>query len=73
MEKGESKLEPIAEELKLPYKTIEWNLKVLEKAGLVSRRVWGGIANFSLAETPDLRYNSAIFEMIKRHLRSKKR
>ena len=73
IEKGESKLEPIAEELNLPYKTIEWNLKVLEKSGLVARRTWGGAAYFSILDSTRFKYNHAIFEMIKMHIRSKKR
>jgi len=73
MERGEAPLEPIADELILPYKTVEWNLKVLEKAGLVKRRIWGGIAHFSLSDSPDLKYNQAIYNIIKMQLQAKKK
>lgn len=70
--KGEGSVESIAKELKLPYKTIEWNLKVLEKSGLVSRRTWGGIAYFSVVDSTSLKYNHSIYNMIKMRMQSKK-
>jgi DNA-binding transcriptional ArsR family regulator len=71
LKEGEGSIESIAREIKLPYKTIEWNIKVLEKAGLVGRRTWGGVAYFSILDSTELKYNHAIFDMIRMNMKSK--
>ncbi len=70
IQKGEVSLVPLANELKLPYKTVDRNTKILERTGLVTHRTWSGIVYYSLADSPSLKYNHAIFDLIKMRLKA---
>jgi DNA-binding transcriptional ArsR family regulator len=72
LQNEEIALETLASELKLPYKTVARNLKILERAGLVTSRIWQGLALYSLHTSPDFKYNRAIFDLVKMRFREKK-
>lgn len=61
----EATLDAVASELRLPYKTVARNLKILERAGLVTSRRWRGLVYYSLDTSAKLKYNRALFDLIK--------
>ncbi len=65
MRNKEVPLETLVSELRLPYKTVARNLKILERAGLVRSRRWRGLVQYSLDTSPGLKYNRAIFDLLK--------
>ena len=65
MRNKEVSLEALASELRLPYKTVARNLKILERTGLVTSRRWRGLVQYSLDTSPGLKYNRAIFDLIR--------
>ena len=67
----ETSLETLALEIDLPYKTVDRNLKILEKAGLVKPRIWRGLVYYSILDSQTLKYNKIIFNMIKIHIKDK--
>lgn len=73
IENGEVPLETLASGLKLPYKTVDRNLKILEKAGLVTHRRWKGLVYYSLQDSPKLIYNKGIFDLIKMHIKDRRK
>lgn len=71
IQNGEASLETLASGIKLPYKTVDRNLKILEKAGLVTHRRWKGLVYYSLHDSSTLKYNKRIFDLIKMHIKDK--
>ena len=69
----EQTVESIAERLDLPYKTVSRNLKILEKAMMVRRRVWQGRVFYSIEDSPRLIYGKAIQNIVKKHSARRKR
>ena len=67
----EASLETLSLEIELPYKTVDRNLKILEKAGLVKQRRWRGFVYYSIQDSQTLKYNKIIFDMIKMHIEDK--
>lgn len=68
---GETLLETIVRELKLPYKTVARNLKILETAGLVKSRIEKGSVYYSLNEGADLPYNQVLSNLIRKRSEEK--
>lgn len=62
----------IADRLNLPYKTVARNLKILERAGLVTSHIWRGVAYYSLNDNPALTYNRNLINLISLRLKEKK-
>ena len=62
----EQTVESLSERLDLPYKTVSRNLKILEKAMMVRRRVWQGRVFYSIEDSPRLIYGKAIQSLIKK-------
>ena len=62
----EQTLDTLAAELKLPYKTVSRNLKILEKAMLVKMRTWRGKVYYSTETSSRLIYGKEVLGMIKR-------
>ena len=66
--KKEKEISELAKELKLPYKTVARNLKILERTNLVISRRWKGQVYYSLRDEDHLEYNKTLYELIeKRH------
>ena len=66
-------LEEIADNMRIPYKTISWNIKILEKAMMVKRRMRNGRALYSLEDSPRLIFGREIVNMIKKRASSRRR
>lgn len=65
---GEKEISPLANQLKLPYKTVARNLKILERTNLIISRRWKGLVYYSLRNEDRLEYNKALYDLIeKRH------
>lgn len=62
---GEKELTEVTNQLKLPYKTVARNLKILEGANLVSSRRWGGLIYYKPQVDSRLKYNELIFKIIR--------
>lgn len=62
----EKTLDTLAAELKLPYKTVSRNLKILEKAMLVKMRTWRGKVYYSTETSSRLIYGKEVLGMINR-------
>ncbi|NWF93989.1 MAG: winged helix-turn-helix transcriptional regulator [Syntrophaceae bacterium] len=60
----EKEISELARTLRLPYKTVARNLKILEQTNLVSSRRWKGMVYYSLRNDPDLEYNRLLYGMI---------
>ena len=69
----ERTMEEIAENVCLPYKTIARNIKILEKAMMVKRRMRNGRALYSLEDSPLLIFGREIIRMIKKRASSRRR
>lgn len=67
----EASLETLSLDIGLPYKTVDRNLKILEKAGLVKQRRWRGLVYYSILDSQTLKYNKMIFDIIKMHIEDK--
>ncbi len=67
----EASLETLSLDIGLPYKTVDRNLKILEKAGLVKQRRWRGLVYYSILDSQTLKYNKMIFDIIKMHIKDK--
>jgi ArsR family transcriptional regulator len=68
LRKREKEISELAKELKLPYKTVARNLKILERTNLVVSRRWKGQVYYSLRDEDRLEYNKTLYELIeKRH------
>lgn len=73
MEREKIALVPLAALLKLPYKTVARNLKILEKAMLVKSQSYRGNVYYSLETSSKLFYGKAILDLIKKHRVLRKR
>ena len=69
----EASLETLSLEIELPYKTVDRNLKILEKAGLVKQRRWRGLVYYSILDSQTLKYNKMIFDIIKMHIKDEQK
>ena len=69
----EQTLEEIAENVRIPYKTIARNIKILEKAMMVKRQMRNGRALYSLEDSPRMIFGREIIRMIKRRASTRKR
>ncbi|MCK4329650.1 winged helix-turn-helix transcriptional regulator [candidate division WOR-3 bacterium] len=69
----EASLETLSLEIEPPYKTVDRNLKILEKAGLVKQRRWRGFVYYSLQDSKTLKYNNKIFDLIKLYIKNRQR
>ena len=70
---GEKEISELAKELKLPYKTVARNLKILERTNLVISRRWHGSVYYCLRNEDHLEYNRTLYDLIeKRHTKTAK-
>ncbi|MDP2971087.1 MAG: metalloregulator ArsR/SmtB family transcription factor [Deltaproteobacteria bacterium] len=70
---GEKEISDIARKLRLPYKTVARDLKILERTNLILSRRWKGVVYYSLRNEDHFEYNKVLFNLIeKRYERSKK-
>ena len=68
LDSKEETLESLAGSLKLPYKTVSRNLKILEKAMLVKNRRWIGKVYYSAETSAWLIYGRDILNLIKKRM-----
>ncbi len=66
--KGELSVSNIAMELDRKISTISRNLTILEKDNFVKARYMSSSVYYSIKETPGLKYNKAILQMLRNHL-----
>jgi len=70
---GEKEISELTKELRLPYKTVARNLKILERTNLVNSRRWKGLVYYSLRDEERLEYNKTLYDLIgKRYRRAVK-
>ncbi len=70
---GAEEISDIARKLRLPYKTVARDLKILERTNLILSRRWKGVVYYSLRNEDHFEYNKVLFNLIeKRYERSKK-
>jgi len=63
---GEKEIRELSKKLRLPYKTVARNLKILERTNLVVSRRWKGTVYYSLRKEDHLQYNQMIFRIIEK-------
>ncbi len=63
---GEQEIAELSKQLRLPYKTVARNLKILERTNLVVSRRWKGMVYYSLRDEGHLDYNKILFSVIER-------
>ena len=68
--KGELSVSNIAMELDRKISTISRNLTILEKDNFVKARYMSSSVYYSIKEIPGLKYNKAILQMLKNHLKN---
>ena len=66
LEKGETRLDDLVSYVKLPYKTVSRNLKILEKSMLVKHRTRKGKVYYSIEGSPSLFYGKTLLKLIRR-------
>jgi len=65
LEKGEMRLDDLAFYVKLPYKTVSRNLKILEKSMLVKHRTRKGKVYYSIEGSSPLFYEKTLLKLIR--------
>lgn len=64
LQKGEKEISELSKHMRLPYKTVARNLKILERTNLVVSRRWQGMVYYSLRDERHLNYNNILFNVI---------
>jgi predicted transcriptional regulator len=61
---SEKEISELSYQLKLPYKTVARNLKILEQANLLNSRRWKGLVYYTVKSDERLEYNNFIYKMV---------
>lgn len=70
LEGKEKEISEFSGKLRLPYKTVARNLKILEQTNLVNSRRWKGLVYYSLRNEPRLEYNKVLYGLLQKRFQT---